>query len=139
MNNLDWIVSCGKILVLCRFDLWNLLNRSSVTKFDFDTILYWIPGCKGIIGYKRKTWQLVLMTHRTYSIFSNIYEKARKNPRRLTPRECARLMGFPDNFKLPIFDTWAYKHSGIQLLFLLSSILQNPWLSVWIMVQEVLL
>lgn len=34
---------------------------------------------------------------------------AKKNPRRLTPRECARLMGFPDTFKIPVSDTQAYK------------------------------
>lgn len=33
----------------------------------------------------------------------------KKNPRRLTPRECARLMGFPDSFKIPVSDTQAYK------------------------------
>ena len=32
-----------------------------------------------------------------------------KNPRRLTPRECARLQGFPDSFKIPVSDTQAYK------------------------------
>ena len=37
---------------------------------------------------------------------------ARKNPRRLTPRECARLMGFPDSFKIPVSDTRAYKQFG---------------------------
>ncbi len=35
-----------------------------------------------------------------------------KNPRRLTPRECARLMGFPDWFKIPVSDTRAYKQFG---------------------------
>lgn len=35
-----------------------------------------------------------------------------KNPRRLTPRECARLQGFPDNFKIPVSDTQAYKQFG---------------------------
>jgi DNA (cytosine-5)-methyltransferase 1 len=33
-------------------------------------------------------------------------------PRRLTPRECARLMGFPDNFVIPVSDTQAYKQFG---------------------------
>lgn len=33
----------------------------------------------------------------------------RKNPRRLTPRECARLMGFPDEFVIPVSDTQAYQ------------------------------
>lgn len=35
-----------------------------------------------------------------------------KRPRRLTPRECARLMGFPDNFIIPVSDTQAYKQFG---------------------------
>jgi DNA (cytosine-5)-methyltransferase 1 len=35
-----------------------------------------------------------------------------KNPRRLTPRECARLMGFPDSFKIAVSDTQAYKQFG---------------------------
>jgi len=34
------------------------------------------------------------------------------NPRRLTPRECARLQGFPDSFKLAVSDTQAYKQFG---------------------------
>jgi DNA (cytosine-5)-methyltransferase 1 len=36
----------------------------------------------------------------------------RSNPRRLTPRECARLMGFPEEFKIPVSDTQAYKQFG---------------------------
>lgn len=36
----------------------------------------------------------------------------KKNPRRLTPRECARLMGFPDTYKIPVSDTRAYKQFG---------------------------
>jgi len=35
-----------------------------------------------------------------------------KNPRRLTPRECARLQGFPDSFKIVVSDTQAYKQFG---------------------------
>lgn len=35
-----------------------------------------------------------------------------KNPRRLTPRECARLMGFDDDFVIPVSDTQAYKQFG---------------------------
>lgn len=36
----------------------------------------------------------------------------RKRPRKLTPRECARLMGYPDSFKIPVSDTQAYKQFG---------------------------
>ena len=35
-----------------------------------------------------------------------------KNPRRLTPRECARIQGFPDSFKIVVSDTQAYKQFG---------------------------
>lgn len=35
-----------------------------------------------------------------------------KNPRRLTPRECARLQGFPDSFRIPVSDTQAYRQFG---------------------------
>ena len=36
----------------------------------------------------------------------------RKRPRRLTPRECARVMGYPDTFKIPVSDTQAYRQFG---------------------------
>jgi DNA (cytosine-5)-methyltransferase 1 len=35
-----------------------------------------------------------------------------KNPRRLTPRECARLMGYPEDFKIVVSDTQAYRQFG---------------------------
>ena len=41
-----------------------------------------------------------------------ISQGPRKNPRRLTPRECAKLMGYPDNFKIPVSDTQAYRQFG---------------------------
>lgn len=34
------------------------------------------------------------------------------NPRKLTPRECARLMGFPDSFKIVCSDVQAYRQFG---------------------------
>jgi DNA (cytosine-5)-methyltransferase 1 len=41
-----------------------------------------------------------------------VYQGKTKRPRRLTPRECARLMGFPDTFKIPVSDTQAYRQFG---------------------------
>ncbi|WP_210880228.1 DNA (cytosine-5-)-methyltransferase [Roseovarius autotrophicus] len=35
-----------------------------------------------------------------------------RNPRRLTPRECARLMGYKDSFRIPVSDTQAYRQFG---------------------------
>ena len=41
-----------------------------------------------------------------------LIEQKGKNPRRLTPRECARLQGFPEDFIIPVTDTQAYKEFG---------------------------
>ncbi|MCY8491014.1 DNA (cytosine-5-)-methyltransferase [Bacillus atrophaeus] len=35
-----------------------------------------------------------------------------KNPRKLTPRECARLQGFPETYKIVVSNTAAYKQFG---------------------------
>lgn len=35
-----------------------------------------------------------------------------KNPRRLTPRECARLQGFPEKFIIPVSNNQAYQQFG---------------------------
>lgn len=41
-----------------------------------------------------------------------LIEQDGKNPRKLTPRECARLQGFPDTFAIPVSDTQAYRQFG---------------------------
>jgi DNA (cytosine-5)-methyltransferase 1 len=41
-----------------------------------------------------------------------LIDQGSKNPRRLTPRECARLMGFPDSYKINVSDMRAYKAFG---------------------------
>jgi DNA (cytosine-5)-methyltransferase 1 len=41
-----------------------------------------------------------------------ISKDTKSNPRRLTPRECARLMGFDDSYKIVVSDTQAYKQFG---------------------------
>ena len=38
--------------------------------------------------------------------------QAGRNPCRLTPRECARLQGFPDDFVIPVSDAQAYRQFG---------------------------
>lgn len=35
-----------------------------------------------------------------------------KNPRRLTPRECARIQGFPESYQITVSNTRAYKQFG---------------------------
>lgn len=41
-----------------------------------------------------------------------LIEQDDKNPRKLTPRECARLQGFPEEFIIPVSDAQAYKQFG---------------------------
>lgn len=41
-----------------------------------------------------------------------LIEQKGKNPRKLTPRECARLQGFPEDFIIPVSDAQSYKQFG---------------------------
>lgn len=41
-----------------------------------------------------------------------LIEQKGKNPRKITPREAARLQGFPENYVIPVSDTQAYKQFG---------------------------
>lgn len=41
-----------------------------------------------------------------------LVEQTGKNPRKITPREAARLQGFPDSFQIPVSDTQAYRQFG---------------------------
>ena len=41
-----------------------------------------------------------------------LIEQKGKNPRKLTPREAARLQGFPDDYVIPVSDNQAYKQFG---------------------------
>lgn len=41
-----------------------------------------------------------------------LVEQKEKNPRMLTPRECARLQGFPEEFVIPVSNAQAYKQFG---------------------------
>jgi DNA (cytosine-5)-methyltransferase 1 len=54
-----------------------------------------------------------------------------KNPRRLTPRECARLMGYPDDFRIPVSDMRAYKQFGntvVMPVFREVARIMKPWI-----------
>jgi DNA (cytosine-5)-methyltransferase 1 len=61
-----------------------------------------------------------------------LIKRGRRTPRRLTPRECARLMGFPDTFRIPVSDTRAYRQFGNALvvpLFTEIAKLMKPWVT----------
>ncbi len=53
-----------------------------------------------------------------------------KNPRRLTPRECARLMGFPDDFKIIVSDTQAYRQFGNSVVVPLVEVIAREIISL---------
>jgi DNA (cytosine-5)-methyltransferase 1 len=62
------------------------------------------------------------------------------NPRRLTPRECARLMGYPDSFTIPVSDTRAYKQFGNSVVVpLIRHVagLMKPWILDQALYEEV--
>ncbi len=67
----------------------------------------------GLVGPSNSSRTL---SARYYKDGSEILIKRRGNPRRLTPRECARLMGFDSgrsaDFKIPVSDNQAYKQFG---------------------------
>ena len=64
-------------------------------------------------GLVRPGMQTRTLSARYYKDGSEILiEQPDSRPRRLTPRECARLMGYPDNFVIPVSDTRAYKQFG---------------------------
>lgn len=66
-----------------------------------------------------------------------LIEQPGKNPRRLTPRECARLMGFDRKgsnkpFVIPVSDTQAYRQFGNAVAAPVSTAIaesMSPWLS----------
>ncbi len=87
--------------------LWNYLFQRKIQQenkgngFGYGLI---DPNCD---GYTRT------LSARYYKDGSEILiAQPPKNPRRLTPRECARLQGFPEDFKIVVSDTQAYRQFG---------------------------
>jgi DNA (cytosine-5)-methyltransferase 1 len=64
----------------------------------------------GLVGPESVTRTLSARYHKDGSEI--LVRTEAPTPRRLTPRECARLMGFPDDFTIPVSDTQAYRQFG---------------------------
>lgn len=63
--------------------------------------------------YNEKSLYTNTLSARYYKDGSEILiEQSNNNPRKITPREAARLQGFPENFIIPVSDTQAYKQFG---------------------------
>ena len=54
-----------------------------------------------------------------------------RNPRRLTPRECARLMGYPDTFRIEVSDTQAYRQFGNSVAVPVITALARQVMAAW--------
>lgn len=64
----------------------------------------------GLVTEKDTTRTLSARYHKDGSEI--LIAQSRKIPRRLTPRECARLMGYPETYKIVVSDTQAYRQFG---------------------------
>lgn len=85
--------------------LWNYLQEYAARhKAKGNGFGFGLPDLNGIAR---------TLSARYYKDGSEILiRQAGKNPRKLTPRECARLQGFPENYKIVVSDTAAYKQFG---------------------------
>ena len=85
--------------------LWACLNRHADRhKAKGNGFGYWIADLNGfsrtlVARYYKDGAQILI-------------PQEGKKPRRLTPRECARLMGFGEDFKIVVSDCQAYKQFG---------------------------
>lgn len=64
----------------------------------------------GLAGLDQTTRTLSARYHKDGSEI--LIPQRNKNPRRLTPRECAKLMGFPEGLPIVVSDTQAYRQFG---------------------------
>ena len=95
-----------------RADTDNYITVNSATKkgyeiaTDQDSINFSVPNSKTRRGRVGKGVAQTLDTACNQGVIST------SNIRRLTPRECFRLMDFPEDFKWSVSDTQAYKQAG---------------------------
>jgi DNA (cytosine-5)-methyltransferase 1 len=71
-----------------------------------------LEGCG--FDFKPKDYESIAnsVTTKAGSRPDDNYIKVESQIRRLTPRECFRLMDFPDSFTWPVSDSQAYKQAG---------------------------
>ena len=90
--------------------VWNALQRHATnSKAKGNGFGY---GMTNLDGISRT------LSARYYKDGSEVLIPQKNNPvpRRLTPRECARLMGFPESFKIVVSDSQAYRQFGNALV-----------------------
>jgi DNA (cytosine-5)-methyltransferase 1 len=104
--------------------LGDILERGRLPDRYYISDKLWRSHKKRLIEHRRKgngfgyriftrdSTRTSTLSARYYKDGSEILIETTRNPRRLTPREAARLQGFPDDFVIPVSDTQAYKQFG---------------------------
>lgn len=116
MDDIDYKFPKG---VKLKYTLQDLLEQDVPDKYFLsDRILKTILS-NGTGGYYAKSEidltiarPLTATMAKMHRACQDNYVTQEKGVRRLTPRECARLQGFPDSFKIEVSDAQAYKQFG---------------------------
>jgi len=95
---------------------YNLVNDSS-SHTNTLTARYGKDGAEALVKSHREK-RYINVFNKQFESTGTLLTDANENllidgtPRKLTPRECARLQGYPDTFIIPVSDTQAYKQFG---------------------------
>jgi site-specific DNA-cytosine methylase len=122
----DWEIKVLRRMKVIKSERW--LNKTDVKSIAPQ---YGNQNAKNGKGKRRKKGHLEKGNGFGYSMFNEkseytstisaryykdgseiLIEQKNKNPRKLTPREAARLQGFPEDFVIPVSDAQAYKQFG---------------------------
>lgn len=95
--------------------------QSDKTNPDIDDYLYRVADyeAKYYVDNNLTRYAVSLDDEKTIRLLNDSSVKVSKSKgryRKLTPRECLRLMGFDDSFKIVVSDTAAYKQSGNSII-----------------------
>lgn len=95
--------------------------QSDETNPDTDDYLYRVADyeAKYYVDNNPARYAVSLEDEKTIRLLNDSSVKVSKSKgryRKLTPRECLRLMGFDDSFKIVVSDTAAYKQSGNSII-----------------------
>jgi DNA (cytosine-5)-methyltransferase 1 len=78
------------------------------------------------VNFNEKSGQSAIFISQNHDTSFDKYTTTEYNIRRLTPRECFRLMDFPDTFTWPVSDSQAYKQAGNSIVVrVLEKIIKN--------------
>lgn len=94
-----------------KHEINKLCEKNILSETDEGIVFINSKNSAGINGIYRLIGEKSIFPTLTASQ-GNDYIQQNNNPRKLTPRECARLQGFPDDFEIPVSNAQAYKQFG---------------------------